>query len=117
MCHKQSVKRVTGPIEPQGVAHEIPQRNIVNVESSIVHHRAGELGITHGKAPNFSQKLDFEKRNRRDTPRAIPIQPGEISQPFLFEDKPDQKMRVEKKRHDRRRETRRLPGPRHSHDH
>ena len=58
VCDKQSVKWVTGPAEPQGVADESFQRKIVNDKSSIVHDGAGELGVTDGKPANFSEKLD-----------------------------------------------------------
>ena len=54
-------QRVTGPVEPQGMADESFQRNIVNDKSSIFHDGAGELGVTNRKPSNFSQELDFQK--------------------------------------------------------
>jgi hypothetical protein len=73
MSHKQSIKRVAGPIEFQRVADKSIQRKVVNNKSSIVRYRVDELGIGNGKPPNFSQKLDFKKGNRGDTSRPISV--------------------------------------------
>ena len=60
----------------------------------------------------------ISRRNEGHTPRAIPIDPRELSKPFE-PDEPDQKVGVEKKCHRavRRRQTRLCSGPRHSQDH
>lgn len=73
MCYKQSVKRVARPVELQRVADKSIQGKIVNDKSPIVRYRVDELGIGNGKPPDFSQKLDFKKGNRGDTPRPISV--------------------------------------------
>ena len=94
-------------------------RNVVNRESHVIHHGVRELRVANGEPTDLCEKLDLQKGNRRDTPRAIPIDPRKFSKPSRAQDEPDQKVGVEKKCHRavRRRETRLLSAPRHSQDH
>jgi hypothetical protein len=116
---KQTVERVTGPVESQSMTNNGRQRDVVDRKSCVVHHCIGEVRVTNGQAADLSEKLDLQEGNRRDAPGAIPIQPWKFSKAFRAENEPDQKMGIEKKGHrtDRRRETRPRSGPRHSQDH
>ena len=116
---KQTVERVTGPVESQSMANNGRQRDVVDHESCVVHHCIGEVRVTNRQAADLSEKLDLQEGNRRDAPWAIPIQPWKFSKAFRAENEPDQKVGIEKKGHrtDRRRETRPRSGPRHSQDH
>ena len=116
---KQTIERVTGPVESQSMVNYGCQRDVVDRESCVVHHCIRELRVTNGQPAHLSEKLNFQEGNRRDAPWAIPIQPWKFSKAFRAEDEPDQKVGIEKQAHrtDRRRETRPRSGPRHSQDH
>jgi len=119
MGDEKAIERVTSPVERQSMANYGCQRDVVNRESGVLHHCIRELRVTNGEPSNLSEELDFQERNRRDTPGAMPIQPGEFGKPFRAEDDPDQKMGIKEKRHrfDRRRKTRPCSEPRQSQDH
>jgi hypothetical protein len=119
MGDKKTTERVASPVERQSMANYGCQRDVVNRESSVLHHCIRELRVTNGEPSNLSEELDLQEGNRRDAPGAMPIQPGEFGKPFRVEDEPDQKMRIEEKSHrfDRRRKTRPCSEPRQSQDH
>lgn len=119
MSDEKAIERVASPVERQSMANDGCQRDVVNRESCILHHRIRELRVTNGEPSNFSEELDLQEGDRRDAPGAVPIQPREFGKPFGAEDEPDQKMGIEEKRHrfDRRRKTRPSSGPRQSQDH
>jgi hypothetical protein len=119
MADKETVERVTRPVKSQGVANYGCQRNVIDRESCVIHHCIREFRITNGQPANLGEKLYLQEGNRRDTPRAVSIQPREFGKSSRSQDKPDQKVSVEKKGHrlERRSETRPRSGPCHSHDH
>jgi hypothetical protein len=116
---EETVERVASPVESQSMSNKGRNRNVVNRESRVIHHGVREFWVANREPTDLCEKLDLQKGNRRDTPRAIPIDPRKFSKPFRTEDEPDQKVGVEKKCHRgvRRRETRVLSGPRHAQDH
>jgi hypothetical protein len=116
---KETVEGITGPVEPQSMANKGRKWDVVNSESRVIHHCVRELRITNRQPADLSEKLDLQKGNRRDTPRAIPIQPRKRRKSFGAEDEPNQKVGIEKKGHrlDRCRETTLRSAPRHSQDH
>jgi hypothetical protein len=119
MGNEKTIERVASPVEWQSMAYYGCQRDVVNRESCILHHRIRELRVANGEPSNLSEELDLQEGNRRDAPGAMPIQPWEFGQPFRAEDEPDQKMGIEEKSHrfDRRRKTRPRSEPRQSQDH
>jgi hypothetical protein len=119
MGDEKTIEWVASPVEGQSIANYGCQRDVVNRKSGVLHHCIRELRVMNGEPSNLSEELDFQKRNRRDAPGTIPIQPLEIGQPFRAEDEPDQKMGIKEKSHrfDRRRKTRRCSEPRQSQDH
>jgi hypothetical protein len=92
---KQAIKRVTDPIETESMADDRHQRDVVDRESRVVHHRPHELGIANGEPPDLGQELDLEEGHRRHTPGSMSIDPGELGKPLRPEDEPDQEMGVE----------------------
>ena len=119
MGDEQTVEGVTGPIEPQSIANDGHERDVVDRESRVLHHRRHELGIANGEPPDLGQELDLEEADWRHTPGSISIDPGELSEPLRSEDEPDQKVGIEEEGHraGARRDTRPRPAPRHSQDH
>ncbi len=61
---EQTVEGVTGPIEPQGVANDRHQRDVVDREPGVIHHGSHELGIANGEPPDLGKELDLEEGNR-----------------------------------------------------
>jgi hypothetical protein len=116
---EQTVEWVTSPLQPESVADKASQRDVIDGKACIAHHSIHKFRITNSKTSNFGEKLDFQKRHWRYTPRTVPVDPGKFRDSFRSQNKPDQEVRIKEKcqRAARRRETRPPSGPRHSHDH
>ena len=50
---EQPVEGVAGPIEPQSMANDRHERDVVDRESRVVHHGSHELGIANGEPPDL----------------------------------------------------------------
>ena len=56
---KQTVEGITGPVEPERMANEGRQRDVIDDEPRVAHHSIRELRVTNGESANLSEKLDL----------------------------------------------------------
>jgi hypothetical protein len=79
---EKTIKRVASPVERQSMANYGCQGDVVNRESCILHHSIRELRVMNGEPSNVGEELNLQKRNRRDAPGTISIQPWKFGKPF-----------------------------------
>jgi hypothetical protein len=65
---KQTVERVTGPVESQSMANYGRQRDVVDRESCVIHHCICELRVTNGQPAHLSEKL-ISRKETGETPQ------------------------------------------------